>query len=198
MKSNLNKEKILNALPSRIFVTGIGTGIGKTIVSGYLCGNFGYDYWKPIQSGDLENSDSIFITNNVTEVIIWPERYKLTKPMSPHAAAEIDEVEINLIDFELPKSNNLLVEGAGGLMVPLNDQDLMIDLIQYLRLPVVLVIRDYLGCINHTILSYEILKQRKIEICCVVFNGNFTPSTLSYFENIFSEVLQLHLPELIQ
>ncbi len=118
--------------------------------------------------------------------------------MSPHAAAEIDEVEINLIDFELPKSNNLLVEGAGGLMVPLNDQDLMIDLIQYLRLPVVLVIRDYLGCINHTILSYEILKQRKIEICCVVFNGNFTPSTLSYFENIFSEVLQLHLPELIQ
>ena len=198
MKNKLNTERMSTALPSKIFVTGIGTGIGKTIVSGYLCENFGYDYWKPIQSGDLEISDSIFISNHVTEVKIWPERYKLTKPMSPHAAAEIDEIEINLADFELPNSNNLLVEGAGGLMVPLNDQDLMIDLIQYLQLPVVLVIRDYLGCINHTILSYEILKQKKVELCCVVFNGNFAPSTLSYFENIFSELPQLHLPELIQ
>ncbi len=198
MKDNLNTEQIFSALPSKIFVTGIGTGIGKTIVSGYLCKNFGYDYWKPIQSGDLEISDSIFIAQHLNEVKIWPERYRLTKPMSPHAAAEIDEVEIDLSDFDLPASNNLLVEGAGGLMVPLNNQDLMIDLIKHLQLPVVLVIRDYLGCINHTLLSFEILKQRKIEVCCVVYNGNFVPSTLIYFENIFSELPQLHLPELIQ
>ena len=170
----------------KIFVTGIGTDVGKTVVSAILTEALEADYWKPVQAGDLDNSDSIkverFISNNKS--IIHPEGMKLNSPMSPHAAAAIDNVEIKLSEFKLPETNNnLVVEGAGGLMVPLNDKDLIIDLIKHLGLEVVLVSQNYLGSINHTILSIDALKSRNIPVAGIVFNGDTNEETEKYILN---------------
>ncbi|MDB4533505.1 dethiobiotin synthase [Vicingaceae bacterium] len=170
----------------KMFVTGIGTDVGKTVVSAILTEALEADYWKPVQAGDLDNSDSIkverFISNNKT--IIHPEGMKLNSPMSPHAAAAIDNVEIKLPDFKLPiTDNNLVVEGAGGLMVPLNDEDLIIDLIQQLDIEVVLVSQNYLGSINHTILSIDALKNRGIKVLGIIFNGEENIETEKYVLN---------------
>lgn len=170
----------------KIFVTGIGTDVGKTVVSAILTEALEADYWKPIQAGDLDNSDSIkverFISNKKT--VIHPEGMKLNSPMSPHAAAAIDNVEIKLADFSLPKTdNNIVVEGAGGLMVPLNDKELIIDLIQQLNIDVVLVSQNYLGSINHTILSLDALKNRGIKVLGIIFNGEENIETEKYVLN---------------
>lgn len=170
----------------KIFVTGIGTDVGKTVVSAILTEALEADYWKPVQAGDLDNSDSIkverFIANNKT--VIHPEGMKLNSPMSPHAAAAIDNVEIKLSEFSLPKTeNNLIVEGAGGLMVPLNDKDLIIDLIKHLGLEVVLVSQNYLGSINHTILSIDALNNREIKVLGIIFNGDENVETEKYILN---------------
>jgi dethiobiotin synthetase len=157
-----------------LFVTGIGTGIGKTIVSAVLVEKLKADYWKPIQSGDLDKSDSLsvksLISNTVTK--IHPETYRLTQPFSPHKSAAIDGITINQDTIHMPKTNNtLIVEGAGGLMVPLNNQFLMIDLIKKLDTEVVLVSQNYLGSINHTLLSIYALKNCGIPIRGIIFNG---------------------------
>ncbi len=157
-----------------LFVTGIGTGIGKTIVSAVLVEKFKADYWKPVQSGDLDKSDSLsvqsLISNDVTK--IHPESYKLTQPFSPHKSAAIDGITIDPDNINLPKtSNTLIVEGAGGLMVPLNNEFLIIDLIKKLGIEVVLVSQNYLGSINHTLLSIHALKSYDIPIRGIVFNG---------------------------
>lgn len=186
---------IANILPDKIFVTGIGTGIGKTIISAKLCFDLGYDYWKPVQSGDLHQTDSMTVAQLVPGLRIWPERFRLNTPISPHASAAMDGVEINLEDFQIPDTEKLIVEGAGGLMVPLNDRDLMIDLIIYLKLPVVLVVRDYLGCINHTILSIEALENRNIEIAAIIFNGNFDQTTLEYLSQRYKKYPRFLQPE---
>lgn len=170
----------------KIFVTGIGTDVGKTVVSAILTEALEADYWKPVQAGDLDNSDSIkvenLISNKKTE--IHTEGIKLNSPMSPHAAAAIDNVEIKLSDFKLPETNNnLIVEGAGGLMVPLNDKDLIIDLIKHLTIDVVLVSQNYLGSINHTILSIDALKSRGINVLGIVFNGDSNQETEKYILN---------------
>ena len=170
----------------KIFVTGIGTDVGKTVVSAILTEALEADYWKPVQAGDLDNSDSIkverFISNDKT--VIHPEGMKLNSPMSPHAAAAIDNVEIKLPDFKLPiTDNDLVVEGAGGLMVPLNDEDLIIDLIQQLDIEVVLVSQNYLGSINHTILSIDALKNRGIKVLGIIFNGEENIETEKYVLN---------------
>ena len=154
------------------FITGIDTDSGKTLVSAILCEAFNADYWKPIQSGLPRDSETVqrLVTNNKSK--IHPERYLLKTPASPHAAAKIDDVNIQLDDFSLPATqNNLIVEGAGGCMVPLNDKHFVIDLINHLKLPVVLVADLYLGSINHTLLTVEALRNRKIEIAGIVFNG---------------------------
>lgn len=170
----------------KLFVTGIGTDVGKTVVSAILTEAIEADYWKPVQAGDLDNSDSIkverYISNKKT--VIHPEGMKLNSPMSPHAAAAIDGVEIELSDIRLPETdNNLIVEGAGGLMVPLNDKDLIIDLIQHLGLEVVLVSQNYLGSINHTILSIDALKSRGIKVLGIIFNGETNEETEKYILN---------------
>ncbi|MGB0882339.1 MAG: dethiobiotin synthase [Vicingaceae bacterium] len=170
----------------KIFVTGIGTDVGKTVVSAILTEALEADYWKPVQAGDLDNSDSIkverFISNDKT--IVHPEGMKLNSPMSPHAAAAIDNVEIKLSELKLPETdNNLIVEGAGGLMVPLNDKDLIIDLIKHLGLEVVLVSQNYLGSINHTILSIDALKSRNIPVAGIIFNGDTNEETEKYILN---------------
>jgi dethiobiotin synthetase len=170
----------------KIFVTGIGTDVGKTVVSAILTEALEADYWKPVQAGDLDNSDSIkverFISNKKT--VIHPEGMKLNSPMSPHAAAAIDGVGIELSTFKLPETNNnLVVEGAGGLMVPLNDKELIIDLIQHLNIEVVLVSQNYLGSINHTILSIDALKTRGIKVLGIIFNGEENVETEKYVLN---------------
>ncbi|MCR9102843.1 MAG: dethiobiotin synthase [bacterium] len=170
-----------------IFVTGIGTEVGKTVISALLVRALKADYWKPVQSGDLHNTDTMKVTAwaGAAAGQIHPERYRLNLPMSPHASAADDGVQIRLEDFELPQTDNFLVaEGAGGLHVPLNDQDCVIDLIQQLGLPVVLVSRHYLGSINHTLLSVEALRHRNIPIAGLVFNGDPHPSTESIIEKM--------------
>lgn len=158
------------------FVTGIGTGIGKTFVSAILTEALEADYWKPVQSGNLDNTDTNIVKHLISnpKSTFHPETYRLTQAMSPHAAAAIDNIEISINDILLPQTNkNLIIEGAGGLMVPLNNKgELVIDLIQKLNASVVLVSKNYLGSINHTLLSIEALKYRKIPIAGIIFNGN--------------------------
>ena len=182
-----------------LFITGIGTGIGKTVTSAVLTQYFKADYWKPIQSGDLDQSDSLTVKSMIDDdLIIHPERFKLNYPASPHQSAAMENIEINLDDFQLPNTeNSLLLEGAGGLFVPLNNYEFMIDLIAKFNLKTVLVVRDYLGCINHTLLSIEALQQRNLEIAYVVLNGNFEPATKDVLiKNIPATTQIIELPEL--
>lgn len=158
----------------KYFITGIGTDVGKTIVSAIIVEALNADYWKPIQSGDLDNSDTIkiknLISNDITKFHL--EQYALNTPVSPHLAAEIDKVEIDINAFKLPETNNhLIVEGAGGLLVPISDNYTVIDLIKKFEIEVILVSRHYLGSINHTLLSIEALKNRNINIKGIIFNG---------------------------
>lgn len=157
-----------------IFVTGIGTGIGKTIVSAILVEKLKADYWKPVQSGDLDNSDTskvkALVSNTITK--FHPEAYRLTQPFSPHKSAAIDGITIDPEKIVTPvTANTLIIEGAGGLMVPLNSHFLMIDLIKKLGAEVILVSQNYLGSINHTILSLNALKQYGIPVTGIIFNG---------------------------
>jgi dethiobiotin synthetase len=169
----------------QVFITGIGTDVGKTVISAILTEHLQADYWKPIQSGDLHNSDSMKVKALISnsKSVFHLERYRLNNPLSPHASAEIDGIRISLDDFELPRTdNNLIVEGAGGLFVPINEKDTVIDLIERLNIPVVLVSRNYLGSINHTMLSIEALKARNIKIEGIIFNGVSTPATERFIE----------------
>ncbi|MCO6501065.1 MAG: dethiobiotin synthase [Vicingus serpentipes] len=166
-----------------IFVTGIGTDVGKTIVSAILTEALEADYWKPVQAGDLKNSDTLKVQSLIsnTKTVFHPETYQLSEPMSPHAAAAIDGIEIDVKKITLPFTNNrLVIEGAGGLMVPLNNECLIIDLIEKLEAGVVLVVQNYLGSINHTLLSIEVLKSRGVELLGVIFNGTKNEASESY------------------
>jgi dethiobiotin synthetase len=159
---------------NQYFVTGIGTGIGKTIVSAVLVEKLRADYWKPIQSGDLDNSDSlsveVLISNTSSK--IHPETYRLNHPFSPHKSAAIDGIVIDPETIVPPATENtLIIEGAGGLMVPLNSGFLIIDLIKKLNIPAILVSQNYLGSINHTLLSIQALKQYGIPLKGIIFNG---------------------------
>lgn len=168
----------------KIIVVGIHTGIGKTICSSILCEILQADYWKPVQAGDLENSDSIFVSAHTNTTRIHPERFRLTVPASPHCAAQVDGVEIKLDDFTIPKTNNtLIIETAGGLMSPLSMQVVNIDLLLHFNLPVVLVSENYLGSINHTLLSIQLLKEKKINVVGIVFNGNKNKATEDFINN---------------
>lgn len=163
-----------------LFISGIGTEIGKTVVSAVLVENLQADYWKPIQSGELDNSDSMLVERLISnkKTMIHPEAYRLTQPFSPHKSAALDGIHIDLDKIILPKTENqLIIEGAGGLMVPLNDRDLIIDLIKKLDAEVILVSKNYLGSINHTLLSVELLKNRSIPIRKLIFCGESNPSS---------------------
>jgi dethiobiotin synthetase len=158
----------------KLFITGIGTDVGKTIASAIITEALQADYWKPIQAGDLENSDShkvkCFLSNKMT--VIHPNSYALKTPASPHFAAELDGIVIDLKKIIEPKTeNHLVVEGAGGIFVPLNDTDCVIDLIQS-DYKVIVVSRHYLGSINHTLLTIEALQNRKIAIAGIIFSGD--------------------------
>ena len=186
-------------MPDRmLFITGIGTGIGKTIVSAVLTEKLKSDYWKPIQSGDLNDSDTLKVKGLISNPtsVFHTEAYRLTQPYSPHKSAAIDGITIDLNKIITPKTNNnLLIEGAGGLMVPLNDEYLMIDLIKQLDVEVVLVSQNYLGSINHTLLSVAMLKQYNIKIAGIIFNGKTDENSENYILNYTGLKLLGHLPE---
>ena len=190
-----------------IFISGIGTEIGKTIVSAVLVEKLEADYWKPVQSGELDNSDSMLIERLISNkrTTIHPEAYRLTQPFSPHKSAALDGIHIDLDRIKLPKTDNqLIIEGAGGLMVPLNEKDLIIDLIKKLDAEVVLVSKNYLGSINHTLLSVELLKSRNIPIRKLIFSGESNQSSedviykqtglkiirIPFFEEINKEIIK--------
>lgn len=160
-------------------ITGIGTDVGKTVVSAIVAEALQATYWKPVQAGDLENSDSIKIAGLTSNVTVLPEAFSLNEPMSPHAAAALDGVTILPENLPLPSvDGNLIVEGAGGLLVPINsDGFLYADAFAQWNLPVIVVSRHYLGSINHTLMTIEVLKNRGIEIEGIIFVGNQHPTT---------------------
>jgi dethiobiotin synthetase len=165
----------------KLFITGIGTDVGKTIASAIITESLEADYWKPIQAGDVDHSDShkikALISNGVTK--IHPNSYLLKTPASPHLAATLDGITIDLHQIKEPLTeNHLVIEGAGGVFVPLNDTDCVIDLIKP-DYKVIVVSRHYLGSINHTLLTVEVLQNRKIEIAGIVFSGDENLSTES-------------------
>jgi len=163
-------------LPNAFFVAGTDTDVGKTVICAILMAGLDAAYWKPVQSGTAEGTDTEWIARvtGLPHDRFLPETWRLTRPLSPHAAAEQDGVRIDLSDFTLPMAggvSHLVVEGAGGLMVPLNDREFMIDLIRHLDLPVLLVARSTLGTINHTLLSLSQLRQYNLNMLGVVMNG---------------------------
>ena len=162
--------------PKKIFITGTDTDVGKTVVSAILMAGLKAAYWKPIQSGQEGMSDTGWMrrTTGFSDDLFIPETYLLSQPLSPHASALHDGVQIELKAFHLPDDEiypHLIVEGAGGVMVPLNENQLMVDLMKYLDLPVLLVARSTLGTINHTLLSLEVLRRKGLEVLGVVMNG---------------------------
>lgn len=163
------------------FITGISTEVGKTIVSAIITESLKADYWKPIQAGELDNSDTDkvkrLISNKKTTFL--KSAFNLKSPMSPHAAAEIDNVAIESTKIMRPKTkNNLVIEGAGGLLVPLSNNETIADLIQPTD-KVIIVSRHYLGSINHTLLTIEALKQRNLNCFGIIFSGKENQSTES-------------------
>ncbi len=164
-----------------LFITGIGTDVGKTVASAVITKALQADYWKPVQCGDLDNSDSIKISR-LTGLKTLPEAFKLLAPMSPHAAADLEGVELSIDKIVFPKSDKtIIVEGAGGVMVPLNSRETYLDLMLKLNLPVVLVTRHYLGSINHTMLSWKVLKGAGLNIVALVISGKAHETTESHF-----------------
>ncbi|WP_396591425.1 dethiobiotin synthase [Allomuricauda sp. R78024] len=164
----------------KVFITGISTDVGKTIASAIVVEALKADYWKPVQAGDLEYSDSHkveeLISNNKTK--IHKNSCALNTPMSPHAAAEIDGITIEIDKIKEPNTeNHLVIEGAGGLLVPLNDSDTVFDLIKP-DYKVIVVSRHYLGSINHSLLTIEKLQERNLKIG-IIFSGNKYPTTES-------------------
>lgn len=164
-----------------IFVTGIGTGVGKTVVSAILTEALGADYWKPVQSGLDEPADTEIVRSLVShkESRFWEEAFRLHTPASPHLSARIDNVHIDLEEivrsFEQqhdPK-HDVIIEGAGGLMVPLNENQFFTDLIRLLKAKVIIVSNQYLGSINHSMLTAEVLKKKELPVLGWIFHGTY-------------------------
>ncbi|MFL9843235.1 dethiobiotin synthase [Flavobacterium rhizosphaerae] len=158
----------------KLFITGIGTDVGKTIVAAIVTEALEADYWKPIQAGDLDDSDTHKVKRYVsnTKTILHPNSYALKTPASPHLAAALDGIVINPDVITEPEINNehLVIEGAGGLYVPVNSDATIADLIKP-DYKVIVVSRHYLGSINHTLLTIEALVNRNIPVAGIIFNG---------------------------
>nr|WP_298658117.1 dethiobiotin synthase [uncultured Flavobacterium sp.] len=158
----------------KVFITGIGTDVGKTVASAIVVEALEADYWKPIQAGDLHFSDSDKIKSKISNPRsqILTNAYALNTPASPHLAAERDGITIDIKKIKEPKTtNHLVIEGAGGVLVPLNEEHTILDLIQS-TYKVIVVSRHYLGSINHTLLTIEALKSRNISVAGIIFSGD--------------------------
>jgi dethiobiotin synthetase len=161
-----------------IFITGTGTDVGKTLVSAIVTEALGADYWKPVQAGFSDGTDSLFvekmISNNQTK--IHPELYKLKMPASPHLAAPAEDKEITIqeIKSHLPETQNrLVIEGAGGLMVPLNKKETIMDLIKELNAKVIVVSKNELGSINHSLLTAAVMSKEKTDVAGWIFTEEY-------------------------
>lgn len=167
------------------FITAIDTDSGKTLVASILCEALGADYWKPVQCGmprDTETASTL-VTNE--HCVFHKEMYLLKTPASPHAAASRDGIRISLDDFQVPVTkNDLIIEGAGGCLVPLNDKDFVIDMVARFNSTIILVADLYLGSINHTLLTVEAIRQRKLPLKGIIFNGTSNPDS--------EEIIQRH------
>ncbi len=181
-----------------LFITGIGTNVGKTVASAVLTEALQADYWKPIQSGVVEGKDSDTVKSLITnsKSVFHPETYLLKEPLSPHFAAKLDGVTIQLDKINLPKTtNHLIIEGAGGLLVPINDAQYVIDIAKQLDCEIVLVISSYLGCINHSLLSIDYLLRNHFKIKALVFNGTFEPEVKQAITGYVKNTLIIDVPQ---
>ena len=181
------------------FITGIGTNVGKTVVSAILTEALQADYWKPIQSGTIEGKDSETISDLISnsKTNIHPESYLLKEPLSPHFAAKIDDIKIELDKILLPKTtHDLIIEGAGGIFVPINETHYVIDIAKKIECEIVLVISNYLGCINHSILSIDYLLRQHYKIKALVFNGSFETEVKSAITNYRKDLPCIEIPTL--
>ncbi|MFN8276282.1 MAG: dethiobiotin synthase [Chitinophagales bacterium] len=157
----------------KIFITGISTGVGKTVASAICCEALQADYWKPVQAGDLDQSDTLTVQSLISnsKTIIHPEAFRLKIPAAPVVAAQKEGFQIDLNQLPLPSTENtLVVEGAGGLLVPINEQHTFLDFTMLHQLPVIIVARTYLGSMNHTLLTVEMLRAKNILIAGLIFN----------------------------
>ncbi len=187
-------------MSQQLFVTGIGTDVGKTLVSSVLCKALKpCFYWKPVQAGSTPQTDSEFMQKLSPETEIRGERFLLLNPMSPHAAAKLENVEIKISDFVLPENGekNLVIEGAGGILVPLNDKgETYAELLKEWKIPCVVVSKNYLGSINHTMLTIKYLESQNIEIFGVIFSGESNIETENYIKNQFKNHRYFNVPHL--
>ncbi len=163
-------------MPERFFITGTDTGVGKTVVSALLCAALDAYYWKPIQTGTREGTDrrTVKCLGELPRAKLLPETYRFSPPVSPHLAARRAGVTIELNGIQVPEigvKENLIVEGAGGALVPINETQLMTDLMRHLGLPVLLVARTALGTINHTLLSLAALRSAGLNVRGVIMVG---------------------------
>lgn len=163
-------------MPERFFITGTDTGVGKTVVSALLCAALDAIYWKPIQTGTREGTDRESVMNlaQLPLTRTFPETYRFAPPVSPHLAAQRAGVRIDLRKIRMPRipaDENLIVEGAGGALVPINRTQFMTHLMHRLKLPVILVSRTALGTINHTLLSLAALREARLQIGGVIMVG---------------------------
>ncbi|HEX2447381.1 MAG TPA: dethiobiotin synthase [Methyloceanibacter sp.] len=183
------------------FVTGTDTNVGKTVVAAWLVARLGASYWKPVQAGNHPETDSEIVRRlaDVSAERILPEAYVLPEPIAPHEAARRAGVAIEMTKLALPRSDRpLIVEGAGGLMVPLTDTAFVIDLANELELPVILVSRSTLGTINHTLLSIEAIRRRGLPLAGVVVNGPETPHNRAAIERYGQVEIIAEIPWLDQ
>jgi len=168
-------------------IAGIGTDVGKTVVSAIVTEALEGYYFKPIQAGDLDNSDSIKVRRWCSEkVTVGEERYRLNEPMAPHKAAELDGIQLKLSDIELPKTEQpFILEGAGGVLVPLNEKgETILDIYKKSKFPVIIVSRHYLGSINHTLLTIRVLQAENLPIAGIIYVGDESAHTEEIIEQL--------------
>ena len=180
-----------------VFITGTDTGIGKTVCSAWLCKHWQADYWKPVQSG-LEGATDSERVAELSAAFVHPEVHRCAAPMSPHQAAELENTKIQLADFHMPETERLVIEGAGGCMVPLNWRDTMLDLMKHLNTCALLVARSGLGTINHTCLSLQALKQHGVPVLGVVMIGETHNANKEAIEHFGEVPVLAELPYLPQ
>ncbi len=182
-----------------IAIAGIHTDIGKTIVSAVLAAAMHADYWKPVQAGNLDDSDSLKVRQWVShpQTRVHPEGIQLQQAASPHAAAAAEQLTYNCLQLRFPQTTNtLIIETAGGLLSPMDPEHTVADFLAHHQLPTLLVSRTYLGSINHTLLSIEVMRQRGIPILGILFNGAPDEASSTFIEQYTGITDLWWLPEL--
>lgn len=181
------------------FITGIGTNVGKTIAAAILTEALQADYWKPIQTGYIEGTDKNTVMRLISnfKTVFHNEIYSYKEPASPHIAAALENCNVVINKIALPHTqNNIIIEGAGGILVPLNNTDFVIDIAKKLEAKIVLVCRNYLGCINHSLLSIDYLMKNGFNVKGLILNGSFDSAVKSAIVNYAKLPVIAELPDL--